>query len=225
MIAVTFGGLMPGQAYVYYVVAINLDGTEANRFDSISLLMAALPKGGRTVSSTSVSASANEAVYSARIFVPYAFVRLFIWNGNCKFVADAPRPSPTADDPLPDPINWGWPINFQDWYSVCNQYMVEDGKLHKYTRVPDPTTGYMPWSWMYMDAMPVVQDGYDWKWTLPLGTADINPKQYIVQVQGYGPRANVYSRCPQAPERIACWKKEKLVFEVEGIAPLLGYEL
>jgi hypothetical protein len=78
--------------------------------------------------------------------------------------------------------------------------MVEDGKLHKYTGVPDSTTGYMPWSWTYMDAVPVVQAGYDWTWTLPLGTADISPKKYIVQVQGYGPRANVYGKCPQAPD-------------------------
>ncbi|KAM0711994.1 hypothetical protein Q7P35_001364 [Cladosporium inversicolor] len=121
MTAVTVGGLTPGQAYVFYLVAINPDGTEADRFDRISLSTTALPKGGRTVCSTSVSASANQAVYSARILVPYAFVRLFIWNGNCKFVADAPIPSATANTPPPDPINWGWPINFQDWYLVCNQ--------------------------------------------------------------------------------------------------------
>jgi hypothetical protein len=200
MTAVTVGGLAPGQAYVFYLVAINPDGTEAAYFDSISLSTTALPKGGHTVSSTSVSASANQAVYSAKILVPYAFVRLFIWNGNCKFVADAPLPSAVPNTPPPDPINWGWPINYQAWYSVCNQYMVEDGKLHKYTGVPDPTTGYMPWSWTYMDAVPVVQDGYDWTWKLPLGTADMNAEQYIVQVQGYGPKANVYNKCPRAPK-------------------------
>lgn len=53
-----------------------------------------------------------------------------------------------------------------------------------------------------MDVVPVVQDGYDWTWTLPLGTAEISPKQYIVQVQGYGPRANVHNKCPQAPESV-----------------------
>jgi hypothetical protein len=55
----------------------------------------------------------------------------------------------------------------------------------------------MPWTWTYMDAVPVVQDRYDWTWTLPLGTADFSPEKYIVQLQGYGPRANVYKKCPR----------------------------
>lgn len=50
-----------------------------------------------------------------------------------------------------------------------------------------------------MDTVPIVQNGYDWTWTLPLGTADISPEKYIVQVQGYGPRANVYGKCPKEP--------------------------
>jgi hypothetical protein len=197
MITVTVGGLEPNTAYSFTILAVSSGGLKSRQSTAATITTLALPGKGHTVSSTSVSASANQAVYSARILVPYAFVRLFLWNDNCKFVADAPLPSPTPDDPPPKPINWGWPINFQAWYSVCNQYLVEDGKLHKYTGVPDPVTGYMPWTWTYMDAVPVVQNGYDWTWTLPLGTADISPEKYIVQVQGYGPRANVYKKCPR----------------------------
>jgi hypothetical protein len=200
MIEVTVGGLEPGTSYTFSITAVSAGGIESEKSQLATMKTLALPGNGHTVASTSVSATDTQTIYKAKILVPYAFVRLFIWNGNCKFVADAPIANAAADTPPPDPINWGWPINFQNWYSVCNQYMVEDGKLHKYTGVPDSTTGYMPWSWTYMDAVPVVQAGYDWTWTLPLGTADISPKKYIVQVQGYGPRANVYGKCPQAPD-------------------------
>jgi hypothetical protein len=40
-----------------------------------------------------------------------------------------------------------------------------------------------------------VQDGYDWKWTVPLNDQNMDPKKHLVQVAGYGPKFNVYHSC------------------------------
>jgi hypothetical protein len=144
MIVVTVGGLEPGTSYTFSITAVTAGGIESEKSQLATVTTLALPGKGYTVADISVSATNTQVIYKATILVPYAFVRLFIWNGNCKFVADEPIPNAAADTPPLDPINWGWPINFEAWYSVCNQYMVEDGKLHKYTGVPDPVTGYMP---------------------------------------------------------------------------------
>jgi hypothetical protein len=43
----------------------------------------ALPNAGQTVTHTSVSASTSQSIYKAHILVPYAFVRVFIWDEDC----------------------------------------------------------------------------------------------------------------------------------------------
>jgi hypothetical protein len=113
MIEVTVGGLEPGTPYTFSITAVSASGIESEKSQLATTNTLALPGNGHTVASTSVSATDTQTIYKAKILVPYAFVRLFIWDGNCKFVADAPVPSTTADTPPPDPINWGWPINFQ----------------------------------------------------------------------------------------------------------------
>jgi hypothetical protein len=48
-----------------------------------------------------------------------------------------------------------------------------------------------------MAEAPLVQNGYDYTWTVPIGTSTVDTTNYIIQVQGYGPMANVFQPCPQ----------------------------
>jgi hypothetical protein len=61
---------------------------------------------------------------------------------------------------------------------------------------PDTVTGNSPWVWTWRAEVPFVQSGYDYTWTVPIGTSTVDPSKFMLQVQGYGPMANVYNTCP-----------------------------
>jgi hypothetical protein len=187
MTEVTVGGLKPGEAYIFGISAVGLDGYELPPHGTTGVLTLALPDAGRTVSSTSVSATAAQSVFKARILEPYAFVRIFLFNGKCQFDRLACLDCPT---------NFGWPINFSFYEAACNQYMIEGGTLYRYSGEIDQATQNMPWKWTWQAEVQIVQDGYDWTWTAPIGTSTVDVNKYLVQVQGYGPKANVYHECP-----------------------------
>ncbi|KAM0703822.1 hypothetical protein Q7P35_009761 [Cladosporium inversicolor] len=71
-------GLEPNTAYSFTILTVSPSGLKSRQSTAATIKTLALPRKGRTVSSTSVSASANQAVYSAEILVPYTFVRLFL---------------------------------------------------------------------------------------------------------------------------------------------------
>jgi hypothetical protein len=187
--SVTVGGLEPDTAYRFELASIYQDGSSAPTSITVRVYTKPLPGSGHTVSSSSVSATGAQAVYKAQILVPYAFVRVFIFDGDCAFVKDC----------VLCETRFGWPINYEAYKAVCNQYMIEGGTLYRYSGTMDEATGNMPWSWKWQAEVGIVQDGYDWTWTVPIGTDTIDVKKYLVQVQGYGPRANAYSHCPSNP--------------------------
>ena len=181
MTTVTVGGLTPGSSYVFGLAVILPDGIESSISDTVSMSTLPLPSGGHTVRTASVSAGASSTTYTASILVPYAFIRLFLYSGDCLFG--------TANQ------NVGWPINYDQWDNVCNQYMVEGGTLFKYGG--SYTEGVnMPWSWTSVGDVPRVQSGYQWTWTVPIGSSTIDTNSFIVQVPGYGPTFNVFNKCP-----------------------------
>jgi hypothetical protein len=104
MIVVTVGGLEPGPSYTFSITTITASSIESEKSQLITITTLALPGKGYTVADISVSATNTQVIYKAIILVPYAFVRLFIWIGNCKFVADEPIPNAGADTSAL--INW-----------------------------------------------------------------------------------------------------------------------
>jgi len=180
MTVVTVGNLEPGTSYTFSIVAISAGGMESGLSQLATVKTLALPHKGRTVADTSVSATASQTTYKAKILVPYAFVRIFIWSDHH---------SPSAKCNLA--IYGGWPINYTDWDYVCNYYMVEGGTLYKYSG------SGANWSWTWVAEVSLVQTGYDYVWNVPLGLSTISTHNFILQVQGYGPMANVFHPCPE----------------------------
>jgi hypothetical protein len=180
MTVVTVGNLEPGKSYTFSIVAISAGGIESGLSQLAIVKTLALPHKGRTVADTSVSATASQTTYKAKILVPYAFVRIFIWSDHH---------SPSAKCNLAR--YGGWPINYTDWDYVCNYYMVEGGTLYKYSG------SGANWSWTWVAEVSLVQTGYDYVWNVPLGLSTISTHNFILQVQGYGPMANVFHPCPE----------------------------
>jgi hypothetical protein len=127
MTTVTIGGLEPGEQYTFGIIAMNGDGTLSNGSELISVTTLPLPNAGQTVSHTSVSASGSQSIYKAHILVPYAFVRVFIWDEDCTGKSAGFN-------------GWtAWPINYDSSGFVCNHYMVEGGYLYRYAGSNSPS--------------------------------------------------------------------------------------
>jgi hypothetical protein len=72
--------------------------------------------------------------------------------------------------------------------------MVEGGYLYRNTSSDEGSDAQ--WRWQQVAEAPLVQDGYDYTWTVPIGTSTMDTSNYLVQVQGYGPMANVFHTNP-----------------------------
>lgn len=177
---VTIGNLASGSDHSFIVVGVGSDGTQVAATVRQSASTKALP-GGKAIANAQVSTAADSSTYQADIFVPYAFVRLYIFDNaqGCDFTA-----SP------------GWPINYNQQNYVCTKYMVEGDILYKYSGEKPEAMVNAPWAWTSIGTAKVEQDGYSFKWTLPIGTSTGDTSAFVIQVEGYGPKGNVFVPCP-----------------------------
>jgi hypothetical protein len=186
MTVVTVGGLEPNTPYTFSIAAITAGGLSSPRSQPATMQTLALPHKGHTVSSISQSGTGSQTIFKAEILVPYAFVRIFIYE--------------QVHYDYGDHCDWdkkpGWPINYSQYDSMCHHWMIEGGTLYEYTGKQDPITGNSPWVWTWRAEVPFVQSGYDYTWTVPIGISTVDPSKFMLQVQGYGPTANVYNTCP-----------------------------
>lgn len=176
MTSVTIGGLDAGTSYAFFVTAIGGGGTEGPQSPTSQVTTTALP-GGATIVNLSVSSDSTSSTFQADVLVPYAFVRLYLWDTvSCNFTTDP-----------------GWPINFIPSDFVCAQYMVEGTTLYKYSGVVPAGTVNVPFSWTEVATVQVpVTNRYTYTWPLPLGTSTVDPSKFIVQGQGYNAFTNIF---------------------------------
>lgn len=181
MSQVTIGNLAPGSSsLVFSVESIGGDGSQSSASNSVTSNTLSLP-GGQTVVNVDVVPGATSTTYQADILVPYAFLRVYITD-------------PDTHCSLP-----AWPINYNTGHHVCTHYMVEAETLYKYSgaNLTEGETNW-PWSWTQTGEwanVKIEQTGYTWKWTLPIGSATVDPNYYLIQAEGYGPLTNVFQPC------------------------------
>jgi hypothetical protein len=192
MTEVTIGGLSPGEYYTFGISAIGRDGKDLGVVFSTAVSTKSLGRNGHTVSTLTVSYKGPQTIFAANIVVPYAFIRLFFYDGKCNLGAYS---CPGCE------LRFGWPINFSQYDTACNQYMVEGGTLFKYNGKID-SDGNMPWSWTWVAEVPLVQKKYEWTWNVPMSSTELAGLRYLVQVQGYGPKFNVYYTCPTTDSKM-----------------------
>ncbi|MFH8407625.1 spherulation-specific family 4 protein [Streptomyces sp. NPDC018019] len=170
----TLGGLEPGgTSYTLSVNAQSAAGRESAASNSVTVKTESLP-GGRTVGNVKVAAGADSTTVSADFYVPYSFRRVYFWKDSSTEHDDSPC----------------WPINTNQWGYVCAQYMMENNTLMSYTG----TKG--EWSWSPMGSATPSVDGYTYSWKLPIGTSKTLADHVVIQAEGYGPRADVFTPCP-----------------------------
>lgn len=170
---VTLGGLAPGASHSFKVSAVGGGGSEGTFSDVVTVKTEALPKG-RTVANWKSTPGTDSTVIKADVLVPYAFVRIYIWDSvGCDFHE-----------------NPGWSVNFLVDKYVCTHYMVEDTFLYKYTgTLPEGSTA-PPWSWEMIGEVKVDIKDYTYTWTLPIGTSTTDTSKYLIQTQGYNEADN-----------------------------------
>ncbi|KAL3451137.1 Spherulation-specific family 4-domain-containing protein [Aspergillus insuetus] len=181
MTALTVGGLASGTSYTLHVAAVGGSGNVGAASNTVTVATKSLP-GGNTITDYKAIPGTDSSTFSADILVPYAFIRLYLWNSvGCEFDTDP-----------------GWSVNFKVDEYVCTHYMVEGTTLYKYSgTLPEESTA-PPWSWTSMGTITLDITGYTYKWTLPIGTSTIDTSKFVVQAQGYNPLINVFEPDPGA---------------------------
>lgn len=181
MTEVTIGNLAPGTSNSFVVYAVGGGGSTSGGSNAVTAQTLALP-GGATVTNTTADAESASTTIQADILVPYAFVRVYIWD---TIMCDL------SSDP-------GWPINYADTLYVCTRYMIEGTTLYKYSGTLASGSTNAPWAWTAIDTAPVSVNGYTYTWTLPIGTSTIKTSCFVIQVQGYNPIGNDFVPDPKA---------------------------
>ncbi|RDW70549.1 uncharacterized protein DSM5745_08060 [Aspergillus mulundensis] len=181
MTSLTVGGLDSGTSYTLHVNAVGGSGTLGTASNTVTVSTKSLP-GGNTITNYKASPGPDSTTFTADILVPYAFIRLYIWDSvGCDFDSDP-----------------GWSVNFKVDEYVCTHYMVEGTTLYKYSgTLPEGSTA-PPWSWSSMGSITLEITDYTYKWTLPLGTSTVDTSKFVVQAQGYNPLINVFQPDPGA---------------------------
>ena len=175
LLGVTVGGLTPGtRAYQFQVSTVGGDGRESPVLNTIESGTEALPGSGNRVNNIKADPSGASTSFQADVLVPFAFVRVFIWDGD----------DSCAQGP-------GWPINYTPGDYICAQYMVESGTLFSNNGAP----GAFTWSWAIIGSVPFSQVGYTVTWNVPVGLSTANTSNFVIQAQGYNPLTNVFSPC------------------------------
>jgi hypothetical protein len=179
MTKVTLGGLTSGASHDFKVNAVGGNGALGSPSDTVTITTKSLP-GGKTIANWESTPGDSSTTIEADILVPYAFVRLYIWDSvGCEFDTDP-----------------GWSVNFKTDDYVCAKYMVEGTTLYKYSgTLPEGSTA-PPWSWSSQGSVSLDITGYTYKWTLLLGTSAIDTSKFVVQAQGYNSLTNIFEPNP-----------------------------
>lgn len=181
MTAITIGGLQSGTSNTFSIRAVGGGGNTGSSSNTVTVNTESLPNG-KTIADYNVTAGATSTTYHADILVPYAFVRLYIWDSvECEF----------ENDP-------GWSVNFVTDDYVCTHYMVEGTTLYKYSGTLPVGSTAPPWSWSEVGLITLSITGYTYTWTLPLGTSTTDTSKFVIQAQGYNPFINVFDPDPSA---------------------------
>ncbi|OGM49583.1 hypothetical protein ABOM_001752 [Aspergillus bombycis] len=179
MTTITIGGLQPGARHAFHVSAVGGGGNLGSASSTVAVITESLPNGN-TIANYHSSPGADSTTIQADILVPYAFIRLYIWNSvGCEFDTDP-----------------GWSVNFKIDEYVCTHYMVEGTTLYKYSgTLPEGSTA-PPWAWSVVGPITLDIKDYTYTWTLPLGTSTIDTSKFVIQAQGYNPLTNVFEPDP-----------------------------
>lgn len=183
---VTVGMIAPGTSGLSFsVTALGGGNIESGHSNTASASTLPLPSGGNPITNVHAVAEAGFTTYTANILVPYSFVRVYItyWEstGTCDFQR------------FP-----AWPVNYNTFsFFYCGLFMVENGNLYRYSGdTSNYPTGNIPWAWTLVGSVPVDQHGYTYTWVVPAGSSTMDTTSFVIQTQGYGPAADVFSPCP-----------------------------
>lgn len=185
MTDIVLGNLSPGTSYTFRVAAIGAGGIRSALSSKVIVQTMGLPDG-MTVIDHKPTPSTTSTIVRANILVPYAFVRVYLWDSiECDWET-----------------NPGWPVNFASANDVCTQYMVEGETLYKYNGKPSLPFTNAPWSWESIGSVPITTNSYRTMWTLPIGLSTTDTSKFLIQTQGHAPAEVVFKPDPSKYVRL-----------------------
>lgn len=184
-LSTTVGGYQPGSSSSFTVAAVGGGGSVSGQSSSVAVSFKSLP-GGKTIRNQKAVASAGETTITVDVLVPYAFVRVFIWDSlECDWDKGG-----------------GWPITYEGSTYICAKYLIEGEKFFKYNGKKAEKED-APWAWELVKDMGdggfggPKRQGYTYSWTIPIGSSTIDTTRIVVQGQGIGPYTNIFTPEPQ----------------------------
>ncbi|KAJ6038212.1 uncharacterized protein N7446_005026 [Penicillium canescens] len=173
MTQITLGSLTPGASHDFHVSAVGGGGDLGSSSSTVTVVTDSLPNG-KTVTNWHSTPQEGSTIIKADILVPYAFVRLYLWDSvGCDFDTDP-----------------GWSVNFEVDKYVCTHYMVEGTTIYKYSGTLPKGSTAPPWAWTSMSTITLDITDYTYTWTLPLGTLTTDTSKFVIQTQGYNVQGN-----------------------------------
>jgi hypothetical protein len=179
---VTIPGLYPEKTYTFQVNAQGEDGRTWESTEKQTVTTRKLPAEGPIIDYFVVS-SADHTTVRASVLLPYAFVRLYFWDG-------------TECDSTVDPA---WPIVYDMEHHVCAKYLIENEVLYKYNAPKQPREKNAEWLWdriYYGEKLKVTQDWYDFTWEIPMGTSTFDINRFVIDAAGYSKGAKAFHPRP-----------------------------
>lgn len=188
MTNVTIGDIPPGLSGVALSVkAVGGGNVESEISNVVSVSMLSLP-AGKPIINLHADPQDGFTTYTADVLVTYSSLRVYITysdpSGTCDF----------QNDPA-------WPFYYSPSSCDCAVAMVQNGNLYRYNGTITNPKDNIPWEWSQVGPVPVTRTGYTYSWVAPIGSSTMNTTSFVIQAQGHGPAANMFSPCPKAGER------------------------
>ncbi len=215
MTSTTIGGLLPGTHYYIRIAVIGGGGEKGVTSLGTGFTTTALPTN-KYIDSLSVTSAGDSSVFTAQVYAPFSFLRVFIWNHeDCGVFSEA-----------------GWPIDVgRDalglGHAVCALYMLENGIFYEYTGTFTPGVN-APFSWNQLakDITTQISNQYTYSWTLPIGTnSGLDLTKFAIQGQGYNPLTNAISNTAYNCKGSSfCTSEDDFVLQCEAAQYLIRFD-
>ncbi|KAH8645713.1 hypothetical protein BX600DRAFT_534090 [Xylariales sp. PMI_506] len=156
--------------------AVGGDGPESARSNEVTASTESAPVADQYILNAAASASADSTTHTAEVIVSYAYVSVYITYTVDGLQSITPAAITSA--------RYTWLSQ-----AFCTRTTTTD-------LIPLKAPPKFLGRGQKSVPVPVVQDGYSFTWTLPIGTSTMDIAAFVIQTEDYAPLLNYVHSCP-----------------------------